>query len=85
MNLLNLINSSLAYVYCSTTLSNHELIRLMDSSRELVSIYAISFIVSLYLVVSKHPVQKNRIKFSRVIKQSFLPPMWRLSCHSHEA
>jgi hypothetical protein len=27
INLLNLINPSLAHVYCSTTLSNHELIR----------------------------------------------------------
>jgi hypothetical protein len=27
-NLLSLINLSLAYIYCSTTLSNHELIRL---------------------------------------------------------
>jgi hypothetical protein len=28
MNLLSLINPSLAHVYCSTTLSNHGLIRL---------------------------------------------------------
>jgi hypothetical protein len=27
-NLLSLINASLAYIYCSTTLSNHGLIRL---------------------------------------------------------
>jgi hypothetical protein len=30
MNLLRVINPSLAYVYCSTTLSNHGLIRLKN-------------------------------------------------------
>jgi hypothetical protein len=50
-NLLSLINPSLAHVYCSTTWSNHELISLMDSSRELASIYAIGFVIRLYLIV----------------------------------
>jgi len=44
---LSLINPSLAYVYCSHTLSNHEL----DSSRKLVVNYAISFIINLYLIL----------------------------------
>jgi hypothetical protein len=56
MNLLSLINLSLAYVYYSTTLSNYGLIRfnrlvLVDSSRELISIYATNFIIILYLIV----------------------------------
>jgi hypothetical protein len=53
MNLLSLINSSLAYIYCSTTLSNHELIRLNDSSQELIYIYAIN------LISIKHPYPNN--------------------------
>ena len=42
-NLLSLINPSLAHVYCSTTLSNHRLIRLKNLSRKLVAIYIISY------------------------------------------
>ena len=33
MNLLSLINPPLAHVYCSTTLSNHDLIRLKKQSQ----------------------------------------------------
>jgi hypothetical protein len=51
MNLLNLINPSLAHVYCSITLPNHGLIRLKKSSRKTVSICAFSFIISLYLIL----------------------------------
>ena len=42
-NLLSLINPPLAHIYCSTTLSNHGLIRLKNSSRKLVAICAISY------------------------------------------
>jgi hypothetical protein len=51
MNVLNLVNPSLAYVYCSITLSNYKLIRLMDSPRKLVSIYTIDFIISINLII----------------------------------
>jgi hypothetical protein len=51
MNLLNLTNSSLTYIYCSTTLLNHRLIRFSGFVSELVSIYAIGFIISLYLIL----------------------------------
>ena len=39
---LSLINLSLAHVYCSTTLSNHEL-GLKNSSRKLVTICVINY------------------------------------------
>ena len=48
---LSLINLSLVHVYCSTTLSNHGLLGLKDSSRKLVVSYAINFIISLYLIL----------------------------------
>ena len=51
INFLSLINPSLAYVYCSKTLSNHGLIRLKNSSSKLVANYIISFIISLYLIL----------------------------------
>jgi hypothetical protein len=47
MNLLSLINLSLAYIYCSTTLSNHGLIRL----NKLVLVCAFSFVNNLYLIL----------------------------------
>jgi hypothetical protein len=47
MNLLSLINLSLAYVYCSTTLLNHELIMLNKFISQISSIY----IISLYLIL----------------------------------
>jgi hypothetical protein len=43
MNLLSLINLSLAHVYCTTTLSNHRLLGLKNSSHKLVAIYAINY------------------------------------------
>jgi hypothetical protein len=52
MNLLSLINLSLAHVYRSTTLSNHELIRLKNLSRKTVSICTFSFVISLHLILS---------------------------------
>jgi hypothetical protein len=56
MNLLNLINPSLAHIYCSTILSNHELIMLnLDSPFKLL------FISSLYLIflVTKHSIRQG--------------------------
>jgi hypothetical protein len=50
-NLLSLINSSLAHVYCSTTLSNHGLIRLKNLSRKIILICVFSFVNSLYLIL----------------------------------
>jgi len=50
MGLLNLIKPLLAHVYCSITRAKHSLIRLIDSSRELAFIYAISFVINLYLI-----------------------------------
>jgi hypothetical protein len=50
-DLLSLINSLLAYVYCSTTLLNYGLIRFKNSSRKIVSICAFSFINNLYLIL----------------------------------
>jgi hypothetical protein len=38
-----LINLSLAHVYCSMTLSNHGLIRLKNSSRKIHTICVISY------------------------------------------
>jgi hypothetical protein len=49
-NLLRPINPSLAHIYCSTTLSNHGLIMLKNSSRKLVSICVFNFVNSLYLI-----------------------------------
>ena len=51
MNLLSLINPSLAHIYGSTTLSNHRLIRLKKSSRKLTTICAISYFFRLYLIL----------------------------------
>ena len=67
MNLLSLINPSLAHGYCSTTLSNHGLIRWKDSSRKVIVNYAISFVISLYLILHacvKHSMEQ-RLKFRR--------------------
>ena len=50
-NLLGIVNPSLAYIYCSTTWSNHKLIRFNKFSRELASVYIISFIIILYLIL----------------------------------
>jgi hypothetical protein len=63
MNLLRLINLSLAHVYCSTTLSNMNELDLIDSSRKLVSISAISFIINLCLILQtsvKHPMSGTK-------------------------
>jgi hypothetical protein len=60
IDLLSLINPSLAYVYCSIILSNYELIRLKKSSRKTVSIYAFSFIISLYLILCACVQTSNR-------------------------
>ena len=51
MNLLNLINPSLAHVYCSTTLSNHGLIRLIRFVSSISIHYEMGFIISLYLIL----------------------------------
>ena len=51
MNLLSLINPSVAHIYCSTTLSNHGLIRLKNPSRKLIAICVISYFFSLYLIL----------------------------------
>ena len=62
-NLLSLINPLLAYVYCSTTLSNHGLIRLKKLSHKLVLICTFSFINNLYLIYYtcvKYPVRQER-------------------------
>ena len=48
---LSLINLPLTHVYCSTTLSNHRLIRLKNSSREIVAICVISYFFNLYLIL----------------------------------
>jgi hypothetical protein len=46
MDLLILINPSLVYIYCNTTLPNYGLIRLNGFAGELVSIYTINFIIN---------------------------------------
>ena len=48
MNLLKSINLSLAHVYYSNLLSNHELIRLIDSSRNLQAICENRFFSSTF-------------------------------------
>jgi hypothetical protein len=61
MNLLSQINPSLAYVYCSTSLSNHGLIRLKRFfSRKLVTICVISYIFNLYLILNEYVQTFNR-------------------------
>jgi hypothetical protein len=51
MNVLSLINSSLAHFVTVAIIANHGLIRLKKSSRKLFSPYIFSFINSLYLVL----------------------------------
>jgi hypothetical protein len=51
MNLLSLINLSLAYIFTVAISANHEFIRLKKSSRKLSSPYIFSFVNSLYLVL----------------------------------
>jgi hypothetical protein len=48
MNPLSLINLSLEIVYCGTTLSGHDIIRL-DSSRVLKWDYGMGFVINPYL------------------------------------
>ena len=75
MNLLSLISPSLAHIYCSTTLSNHGPIRLKNSSHKLVASCAISFIISLYLILHawvKHPIGQ-RLKFKRTNQTPTFP------------
>ena len=58
MNLLRLINPSLAYGYCSNLVSNHSLIRLIRfvSSRNLQVNYAISFLFCLDLILHAYKI-----------------------------
>ena len=51
MNLLNLINSSLEVVYCSTPLSNHCIICLLDSSRDFTWGYGMNFVSYSHLIL----------------------------------
>jgi hypothetical protein len=51
MNLLSLINPSLAHFVTVAISANHGLIRLKKSSRKLSSPYIFSFVNSLYLVL----------------------------------
>ena len=51
MNLLRLINISLAHVYCSNLVSNHGLIRLIRFVSNLQTNYAISFLFRLDLIL----------------------------------
>jgi len=51
MNLLRLINPSLAYVHCSNLVSIHSLIRLIDSFCNLQANYTICFLFSLDLIL----------------------------------
>jgi hypothetical protein len=51
MNLLSLINPSLAYFVTVAISANHGLIRLKKLSRKLSSPYIFSFVNSLYLVL----------------------------------
>jgi hypothetical protein len=51
MNLLSLINMSLAHFVTVAISVNHGLIRLKKSSRKLSSLYIFSFVNNLYLVL----------------------------------
>jgi len=51
MNLLSLIHLRLMNGYCSITFTNHGLLGLINSSRRLVLIRVISFIIRLYLIL----------------------------------
>ena len=50
-NLMNLINSSLEIVYCSTTLSNHGLIRLKRFVSKLHRGYGMGFVSYSHLIL----------------------------------
>ena len=51
MNLLSLINPSLEVVYCSTTLSNHDTIRLKRFISQLHPNYEMSFVSYPHLIL----------------------------------
>ena len=51
MNLLSLINSSLEVVCCSTPLSNHCIIGLLDSSRDFTWGYGMNFVSYPHLIL----------------------------------
>ena len=51
MNLLSLINPSLEVVYCSTTLSNHDTIRLKIFVSQLHPNYEMSFVSYPHLIL----------------------------------
>ena len=76
INLLNLINLLLVYVYCNTKLSNHKLIRIKKFISQ-ISRNILNFVISLYLILYvyvNHSMWRG-LKFRRGKPSEFRPPI----------